>query len=216
MTTRPSDQQPLLPSSHPREHETHSSQASTTSALRLKAQTLLSSPLGRYIILALIGLDISIVFSEFLITSLACDGSLSSSSAETAEKVLSVFALTFSSLFMVELGLTLWAYGRSYLIASKIHILDALVILLSFGIDLAPYFAPSEKDGGGSEELFGRLVIVLRLWRVFKIVEELGVSGAQGQMVEPLEERVKELEEENRMLKRRLAGRVDTEEREAR
>jgi hypothetical protein len=210
MTTRRSEQQPLLPSSNEGEHDNHCRPRSTIARLRLLTQAVLSSPLGRYTILALIGLDISGVFAEFLVTSLACDGSLSAHSAETAEAVLSVLSLTFSSIFMVELILTLWAFGWwDYLIVSKIHILDALVIVLSFGIDLAPYLTSKE---GSAEEQFSRLVIVLRLWRVFKIVEELGVSGAQGQMVEPLEEKVKELEEENKELRRRLAGREGREE----
>jgi hypothetical protein len=66
--------------------------------------------------------------------------------------------------------------------------LTTLFFLLGL-CDLAPYLTSKE---GSAEEQFSRLVIVLRLWRVFKIVEELGVSGAQGQMVEPLEEKVKE------------------------
>lgn len=125
MTTRRSEQQPLLPSSNEGEHDNHSRPRSTIARLRLHTQAVLSSPLGRYTILALIGLDISGVFAEFLVTSLACDGSLPAHSAETGEAVLSVLSLTFSSIFMVELILTLWAFGWwDYLIVSKIHILD--------------------------------------------------------------------------------------------
>jgi hypothetical protein len=81
------------------------------------------------------------------------------------------------------------------------------VILLSFAVDcmlLVRHQHPSSE--ADSTRRFSQLIIILRLWRVFKIVEELGVSGAQGQMVEPLEERVKELEEENRVLRERLDG----------
>jgi hypothetical protein len=95
----------------------------------------------------------------------------------------------------------------SYFSANALHILDAVVILLSFAIDcvlLVRHRHPSSE--GDSARRFSQLIILLRLWRVFKIVEELGVSGAQGQMVEPLEERVKELEEENRVLRERLDG----------
>lgn len=47
----------------------------------------------------------------------------------------------------------------------------------------------------GVLEEVGSLVVVLRLWRVFKIIEELS-AGAEERM-EPLQERVEELEKEN-------------------
>lgn len=51
----------------------------------------------------------------------------------------------------------------------------------------------------GVLEEIAELVIVLRLWRVFKIIEELSV-GAEEQM-ESVRERVEVLEDENRVLK---------------
>lgn len=46
----------------------------------------------------------------------------------------------------------------------------------------------------GVLEEVGSLVVVLRLWRVFKIIEELS-AGAEEQM-EPLQEKVEDLEKQ--------------------
>lgn len=48
------------------------------------------------------------------------------------------------------------------------------------------------------------MVVVLRLWRVFKIIEEFS-SGAEEQM-DALSERVEQLETENQNLKREMVA----------
>jgi cell division protein FtsB len=70
--------------------------------------------------------------------------------------------------------------------------LDAFVIVTAFAIDVALR---------GSLEEAASLIVILRLWRVFKIFEELSV-GAQEQM-ETMSERVEQLEAEIVELKRK-------------
>lgn len=62
----------------------------------------------------------------------------------------------------------------------------------------------------GVLEEVASLVIILRLWRFFKIIEEFSV-GAQEQM-DGLEERIEQLEMENRELKKQLRKRKDNVE----
>lgn len=76
---------------------------------------------------------------------------------------------------------------------SWFHIFDALVIIASFVLDLLLR---------GVEEEVASLVIILRLWRVFKIIEELSV-GAQEQM-EHLGSQIEELQKENADLKEEI------------
>lgn len=76
---------------------------------------------------------------------------------------------------------------------SKFHCFDAFVILLAFIIDVLLH---------GVLEEIASLVVVLRLWRVFKIVEEL--SGAAEEQMDGLRERIADLEEENEKLKSEL------------
>ena len=52
----------------------------------------------------------------------------------------------------------------------------------------------------GAIEEIGSAVVILRLWRVFKIIEELS-TGAQEQM-DTLNERIEQLEKENQRLQR--------------
>lgn len=68
---------------------------------------------------------------------------------------------------------------------SKFHCFDAFVILAGFVIDVLLR---------GVLEEVASLVVILRLWRVFKIIEELSV-GAEEQM-EGLQERLETLETE--------------------
>lgn len=66
------------------------------------------------------------------------------------------------------------------------HALDALVIVASFVLDVLL---------GGMLEQAASLVVLVRLWRVVEIVDELSSAGeAQGEM---LSDRIGELEGEN-------------------
>lgn len=76
---------------------------------------------------------------------------------------------------------------------SWFHCLDATVIVAGFVIDVLLR---------GVLEEIGSIVVVLRLWRVFKIIEELS-AGASEQM-EPMTERIEDLEKQNTELRREL------------
>jgi hypothetical protein len=74
---------------------------------------------------------------------------------------------------------------------SKFHIFDATVILAGFVVDVLLH---------GTIQEAGSLVVIGRLWRVFKIIEEFS-SGAQEQ-IEGLQERIEQLEKENEACRR--------------
>jgi hypothetical protein len=46
------------------------------------------------------------------------------------------------------------------------------------------------------------LVVILRLWRVFKIIEELSVGASE--QTEDLEHKIKELKNENELLRKEI------------
>ncbi|KAH9810110.1 putative ion transport protein [Teratosphaeria destructans] len=114
------------------------------------------------------------------------------SDGEKAQETLGILSLVFSCLFMVELLASVWAFGWAYF-GTWFHCFDAFVILAGFVIDVLLK---------GVLEEIGSLVIVLRLWRVFKIIEELS-AGAEEQM-EPLQERLEDVEKENAELKKQI------------
>ena len=76
---------------------------------------------------------------------------------------------------------------------SKFHCFDAAVILAGFIIDVCLK---------GVLEEAGSIVVILRLWRVFKIFEEIS-AGAEEQM-NTLSERIEQLQNENEQLKTNL------------
>lgn len=79
---------------------------------------------------------------------------------------------------------------------SKFHIFDGLVILAGFITDVLLH---------GVLEEVASLVVILRLWRFFKIIEEFSV-GAEEQM-DGLQEKIEQLEKENADLKGELKRR---------
>lgn len=92
------------------------------------------------------------------------------------------------------LCLSVVPYSRpSRYLDSWFHIFDALVIVASFLVDVLTR---------GIEKEVASLVVILRLFRFVKIIEEMSV-GASEQM-EDLEMRVEQLEQENSDLKGRL------------
>jgi hypothetical protein len=89
---------------------------------------------------------------------------------------------------------------------SKFHIFDATVIIAGFIVDVLLH---------GTLQEVGSLVVVGRLWRVFKIIEEFS-TGAEEQ-IEGLQERIEQLEKEkeactreNEGLRQRVGKMADT------
>lgn len=73
------------------------------------------------------------------------------------------------------------------------HCFDGFVITVSFVADVLTR---------GIVEEIASIVIILRLWRLVKIIEELSVGAAE--RMEEVEGRVVELEQENAQLRRQV------------
>ncbi|PWY81615.1 hypothetical protein BO94DRAFT_520338 [Aspergillus sclerotioniger CBS 115572] len=163
---------------------------------RRSARNFLSSRFGHYLILFLVSVDVACVFADFLIELHVCElekrySHVPAIWAESQEG-LEIVGLVFSCLFMVELIVAVFSFGTSYF-SSKFHVFDSLVIVVAFGIDVAMR---------GLVEELGSLVVVLRLWRVFKIIEEL--ESASADSMEEYEREIERLREENDYLRERL------------
>ncbi|KAI7978428.1 hypothetical protein EIK77_001952 [Talaromyces pinophilus] len=133
--------------------------------LRAKTRSFLSSKWGHYIVLFMVAVDVACIFADFLIELRVCELRERHQTPidrrwGLAQEALGLTGLIFSCLFMLELIASVLSFGLSYF-RSKFHTFDALVIVLAFILDVALR--------GVVEEL-GSLVVVLRLWRVFKII----------------------------------------------
>ncbi|KAH8821032.1 hypothetical protein F5884DRAFT_653287, partial [Xylogone sp. PMI_703] len=171
---------------------------------RSALQSFLSSRTQHYTILALVALDVLGILADIFITLYQCEQQKSKPHSgkdiwDSVRDGLGIAGLVFSCLFMVELALSICAFGWAYFGSSWFHCFDATVIVASFVIDVVLK---------GVVEEVASLVVILRLWRFFKIVEEFSV-GAEEQL-EGLEMRIEQLEAENGDLKRELKRRKGT------
>ncbi|KAL1633555.1 hypothetical protein SLS58_011039 [Diplodia intermedia] len=156
---------------------------------RRQTQRFLTSKTGHYAVLALVAADVTCIFIDFVIQLFVCESHKSNTGWNDTLEALGIVSLVFSCLFMAELLASVWAFGLSYF-NSKFHCVDSIVIVASFVVDLLLR---------GPLEEVASLVIVLRLWRVFKIIEEL-TAGAKDQM-EVLKQQIEALQEENANLR---------------
>ncbi|KAE8381877.1 hypothetical protein BDV26DRAFT_289078 [Aspergillus bertholletiae] len=156
---------------------------------RRAARNFLSSRRGHYLVLLLVSVDVACTFADFIISLHVCEltkeGSHVAAGWGVTQEVLATIGLVFSCLFMLELTVTIFSFGKGYF-SSKFHIFDALVIIVAFGVDVALH---------GVEEELGSLIVVLRLWRVFKIIEEL--ESANEDTLEEYEHEIERLRQEN-------------------
>lgn len=83
-------------------------------------------------------------------------------------------------------------------LSNKFHLFDAAVIVLSFLIDIGLR---------GPAESIGSLLVVLRLWRLAKISEEVVLGAAE--RMEMLEHHIDDLEAENKHLRAVVAKSQD-------
>ncbi|KAH0543039.1 hypothetical protein FGG08_002647 [Glutinoglossum americanum] len=161
---------------------------------RQAARRLLSSRVAHYLILAMVALDVSCIFGDIFISLFTCGQENPDGAWDVAREALSDTSLVFSCLFMLELLVSVWALGFEYF-RSWFRLFDATVITVGLMIDVLLHGVVVEVAS---------LVIILRLWRIFKIVEEFSV-GAEEEM-SALTQRVEQLENENRELKGRLGA----------
>jgi len=167
---------------------------------RQRTQDFLASRTQHYCVLALVALDLFGIFADIFINLYECEEGSPNEKLEKVRSVLGIMGLVFSSLFMLELLVSIWAFGFRYF-ASWFHIFDGTVIVAGFVIDVILH---------GILEEIASLVVILRLWRFFKIIEEFSV-GAQEQM-EGLELRLEQMESENQDLKKALSRSKGTDE----
>lgn len=82
-------------------------------------------------------------------------------------EALSYISLAITTFFLVEIPLALWAFGLQYynprgpVLHAGLHVFDALIIVTTFILEVVLK---------GKEREFAGLLIVLRLWRLVKLV----------------------------------------------
>ncbi|KAJ5991869.1 hypothetical protein N7451_007593 [Penicillium sp. IBT 35674x] len=163
---------------------------------RRSARNFLTSRWGHYLVLLLITIDVCCGFSDFLIQLYVCEAKQKHHGVdegwEVTEEVLGTTGFVISCLFMLELIVAVLSFGIGYF-SNWFHIFDSMVIVVAFIIEVTLR---------GLEEELGSLVVVLRLWRVFQIIEELRSAGEE--TMENYEDEIERLRQENASLKQRL------------
>lgn len=99
------EQQPLL--------SVPTSKTNFVNKIRHRTKAFLTSKTGHYSILLLVSLDISSIFADLIVSSLACEGHIPSHTAKLTTFILGIVSLVFSCLFMLELLASIWAFGKS-------------------------------------------------------------------------------------------------------
>jgi hypothetical protein len=159
---------------------------------------------------------------DFVLRLFQCEQGKSSYDWDLALDILGALGLAFSCLFMVELIASIWAFGYGYALLSAhinqtltaqrifvtwihanevryftswFHCFDAFIVVASFVTDVVLH---------GVIEEVASFIIVLRLWRVVKIIEELGVG--EQERAEESQRRIDELGGEVDLLRKELAG----------
>lgn len=157
----------------------------------------MASKYQHYLLISLIAIDVLCIFADIFISLYSCEEGKNTSEKvhhrlDRTQEALGIISLVFSCIFLTELVITLWAFGWRWL-RSKFHIFDTIVIIASFVVDVVLHGVNSEVAS---------LVVLLRLWRFVKIIEE--ISDTQEDRIEAFEEKLKKLKEENGRMVREL------------
>lgn len=131
-----SEAQPLL------ECEENDKEVSLSNRCRSNACRFLESKWGHYSIIILVAADISGIFADFLLKLYICEHTCRgrqtiSASFYQLTDLLGIMSLIFSSLFLLELVVSIWAFGIQFVVQLttkcsliKMQVLQVLVPLL--------------------------------------------------------------------------------------
>nr|XP_057919771.1 voltage-gated hydrogen channel 1 [Doryrhamphus excisus] len=138
--------------------------ATETLTFRDSLKRLYTSDRFQVLVVCLVVLDAIFVLAELLID-LAI---IQVEHGHIAPEVFHYLSLGLLTFFMVELAGKLYAYRLEFF-QHKFEVFDALVVVLSFVLDIVFLFHDDVFDGMG-------LLILLRLWRVARIINGILVS----------------------------------------
>ncbi|RYP44697.1 hypothetical protein DL768_008864 [Monosporascus sp. mg162] len=162
--------------------------------VRPAVQRFLSSRTQHWLVLVLIILDVAGILSDIFIGSITCElGRRDEAWVSAVRQALTTFSLVMSCTFMLELALSVFADGLAYF-KDRLHCFDAFVIVVGFGADLLEH---------GTVEEIASLVVILRFWRIVKLVDEVPVQASQ--QTEDLRRKIKDLEKQNQDLRAQIA-----------
>jgi hypothetical protein len=109
MSTSPSSTSPLLHASRPAPPP-----RSTYTSIRQRIKSFLSSRAQHYTVLSLVTLDVLGIFADIIINLYECDQKTVDPRWDEARDALGLLGLGCSCLFMLELLLSIWAFGWGY------------------------------------------------------------------------------------------------------
>ncbi|KAG5646682.1 hypothetical protein DXG03_002672 [Asterophora parasitica] len=158
------EQQPLLPVAS---DERNAFIKDETMTWRARTRALLESPRFHIAVIVLIALDATCVLADLTYSLLSPECGKPPGDLPPWLEVLAHISLVITSFFMVEIPLSLAVFGTSYynpfgpVIHAGLHLFDAAIIITTFVLEVALK--------GRERELAG-LLIILRLWRLVKLV----------------------------------------------
>ncbi|KIM49224.1 hypothetical protein M413DRAFT_438391 [Hebeloma cylindrosporum] len=213
-----SEQEPLLPAHNSTQVYDPSDSGHDMDSLYYKCQKktaqILEHPTLHKIVITLIAIDATCVLIDLGYSFLSPGCSAPGEEHDPIwMEVLSHISLFINSLFLFEIPLTLWALGLQYMNPfgpvphASLHLFDSTIIVTTFVLEVILR--------GKERELAG-LIVVLRLWRLVKLVGGvvIGAGDMQEENAHILAETKRQLEEvtaqlseardENMRLRKRL------------
>ncbi|KAG6376441.1 hypothetical protein JVT61DRAFT_2429 [Boletus reticuloceps] len=199
------ERQPLLPIT------CDNTEARANSTWREKVASVLESRRLHTFVLTLVVIDAACVITDIAYGFLV-DGYPAPENPAWLE-VLANLSLAITTFFLIEIPLALWAFGPKFYLPycgvplAHLHLFDAIIIITTFVLEFVLK--------GRERELVG-LLVILRLWRLVKLVGGIAVGAGEveEELIEELEQTKRQLEgtiaalakarEENRKLRARV------------
>ncbi|KAF9282271.1 hypothetical protein BKA57DRAFT_441970 [Linnemannia elongata] len=161
-----------------------------TSSFRHQIGEILESKKAHALILILTAIDVALVILQIAASLLHYDDT---KEAQWFLELLAHTSLAIVSIFVLEIILKVYAFGLGYFWTGNphgvLHLLDALIIIISFLLEV---FLK------GAEQELGALLIIFRLWRLVKLTGTVAIETVEHNQatVAALEQRIKVLENE--------------------
>jgi len=183
----------LLPQHEPTNTNAQNGTSERELSRRERLAEVLESPRLHKTIIALIIIDAICVLADLSYTFLndTCSPADELEEDPIWLEILSHISLAITTFFLVEIPLTVYGFGWRYynpvgtVLHSRLHLFDAAVILTTFILEVILR--------GKERELAG-LLIILRLWRLVKLVG--GIAVGAGELSEETEKKLAEVQEQ--------------------